>query len=335
MSRVQHIEVKADQAGIRLDRWFKTHFPHIQHGRLEQLLRKGQIRVDGCRAKANIRLTSGQTIRVPPLADSPPAKRKKTLYAPPQLRQEILNNILYKDAHILALNKPAGLAVQGGSKTPMHLDGLLDLLTFDADERPRLVHRLDRDTSGVMVLARTRQAAVFLTKAFAARKIRKIYWGLTLGVPRPAQGDIDLKLIKQRTENGQRMRPANAGEEGGLRAITRFYVMARAGKQFAWTAFMPLTGRTHQIRAHALAIGHPLIGDEKYVLPNSAPYGELPKKLHLHAYALVLPHPADTGKSLSLQAPLTGHMAHSWELLGFDIDDIETDPFPPDDDERA
>ena len=215
--------------------------------------------------------------------------------------------------------------MQGGSKTDWHVDALLDVLS-DKGERPRLVHRLDRDTSGVMLLAKHRKAASSLTKAFAERETRKTYWALVHGVPRPEQGDIKLKLVKRAAGDGnERVRPAEDTDKEAMKAITRFNVVARAGQIFSWVAFMPITGRTHQIRAHALAIGHPLVGDNKYSLPEIEAGGELPNKLHLHARMIDMPHPS--GGRLTVAADLQAHMAESWNLLGFEPDDYE-DAFP-------
>ncbi len=338
MSHVQHLEVQADQEGMRVDRWFRSLFPQLRQGEIEKMLRKGQIRIDGARGKANMRLVMGQMVRVPPLpSDTDRAtskyaveniiKGKASVLA--DLKKQIIDGVIYKDKDILAINKPSGLAVQGGSKTLYHVDGLLDELIFEADERPRLVHRLDRDTSGVLLLGRTRKAAFALTKAFAGRQTRKLYWALTHGVPRPEQGDIKLSLVKRPAPNGQeRVRPVAYGESGAMKAVTRFCVTQRAGQNFAWVCFMPLTGRTHQIRAHALAIGHPLVGDPKYYDEKFETGGGLAKKLHLHAYSIELPHPS--GGLFRVEASLNGHMQQSWMLLGFDEKDAE-DPFPESD----
>lgn len=338
MAGVQHIKIQQDQDGMRLDRWLKALFPQLGQGQIEKFLRKGHCRVDGVRAKSNTRVACGQTIRIPPLPDKntndddqETRAIPKAFSAPRALQDEIRASVIHKDDHVLVINKPSGLAVQGGSKTKYHLDGMLDLLKFDAPERPRLVHRLDRDTSGVMVLARTRKASSHLTRSFANREARKIYWALTHGVPRPGQGDIKLNLIKRAAADGnERVRPAQNGEQGALKAITRFSVLHRAGQQFAWVAFMPLTGRTHQIRAHALAIGHPIVGDGKYYDPEIESGGQLPHKLHLHSAALAIPHPA--GGTLRAEAPLMGHMAETWKFLGFEETDGTDadggDPFP-------
>lgn len=324
MSGVQHLQVQPDQAGMRLDRWFRSLFPHVSHIRLEKLLRKGQIRVDGGRVKASVRLAAGQTVRIPPLETASSVK-KQDRPVPPHLRDMISQSVVYEDGDVIALNKPSGLAVQGGSKTDWHVDGLLDVLA-EKGERPKLVHRLDRDTSGVLLLARHRKAASALARAFAERESRKTYWALVHGVPRPEQGDIRLKLVKRAAADGnERVRPAGEGDKEAMKAVTRFSVMARAGQVFSWVAFMPVTGRTHQIRAHALAIGHPLVGDSKYFLPEIEAGGDLPDGLHLHARMIDMPHPS--GGRLKITADLRDHMAESWRLLGFDPDETE-DPFP-------
>ncbi|MGC6471680.1 MAG: RluA family pseudouridine synthase [Parvibaculales bacterium] len=333
MTGVQHLEVQPDQDGMRVDRWFRSLFPGLRQGDIEKMLRKGQIRIDGARAKSNARLASGQMVRVPPM----PIKSERDSHdtgagkvgPPAALRRQIRDAVIHKDEDILVLNKPSGLAVQGGSKTRHHVDGLLDELVFEASERPRLVHRLDRDTSGVLILGRSRNAASFLTKMFAERRTRKIYWALTHGVPRPEQGDINLPLVKRAAADGQeRVRPSRDGEKGGLKAVTRFAVMQRAGQDFAWVSFMPLTGRTHQIRAHALAIGHPLVGDPKYTDETIETGRGLAAKLHLHAHSLEVPHPR--GGVFRTEAPLSGHMEQSWDFLGFEARDGE-DPFPEND----
>ncbi|MGC6511271.1 MAG: RluA family pseudouridine synthase [Parvibaculales bacterium] len=333
MAGVQHLEVQPDQDGMRVDRWFRSLFPSLRQGDIEKMLRKGQIRIDGARAKSSARLVAGQTVRVPPMPTKAEQDARRAGAGKPRasaaLRQQIRDAVIYKDDDILVLNKPSGLAVQGGSKTHQHVDGLLDELVFDGSERPRLVHRLDRDTSGVLILGRSRKAASFLTKVFAERRTRKLYWALTHGVPRPEQGDIKLPLIKRAAADGQeRVRPVRDGEKGGLKAVTRFAVLQRAGQDFAWVSFMPLTGRTHQIRAHALAIGHPLVGDPKYADDEVETGRGLAVKLHLHARSLELPHPR--GGIFQIEAPLGGHMKQSWDFLAFEERD-GADPFPEND----
>ena len=327
MTQVQYIKIQSEQAGMRFDRWFRLFFPQVKHGQLEKLLRKGQIRIDGGRAKTNTRIEVGQSIRIPPLDGVKLTHRKTTsLNVSSKMKKDILKSIIYQDDDVIALNKSSGLAVQGGSKTDLHIDGLLELLKFDSSESPRLVHRLDRDTSGVLLIGRNRKSTSFLTKAFAHHDIRKIYWGLTHGVPRPAQGDINIELIKRPVADGyERVRPLKNNEKGGLKALTRFSVIARAGQKFSWVAFMPLTGRTHQIRAHALALKHPLVGDSKYMNREMIHDNTLPNKLHLHSYSIDFPHPFK-GR-IKLCAPLTGHMKETWSFLGFDKKDIY-DPFP-------
>ncbi len=313
--------VEAEEAGLRLDRWFKRHYPHLSHGQLEKLIRTGQVRLDGGRVKAGVRLQAGQRIRIPPHLDemARPAPSRPPLTADDISFVRAL--VLYRDDDVIVLDKPSGLAVQGGSKTPRHLDGLLEALRFEAAERPRLVHRLDRDTSGVLLLARSARAAAHLTKAFKGRAVRKTYWGLCLGVPRPVRGRIDLPLEKRAAAASGRERMAPASEESAtaLRAETDYVVVAQAAHKLAWLALRPLTGRTHQLRAHCAAIGHPLLGDVKYGGPAAAnPFvrSASPCRLHLHARRLQLILPS--GRPLDVTAPLPPHMAETWDFFEFD-----------------
>ncbi|MEQ9225109.1 MAG: RluA family pseudouridine synthase [Parvibaculum sp.] len=322
MNQVSQIDVSEEEDGLRLDRWFKRRFPMLTHGRLEKLLRTGQVRVDGARAKANARLATGQVVRVPPLGEEA-AKPAPKVDRPVGVDDADMARslVIYKDKSVLVLNKPAGLAVQGGTKTERHLDGMLDALTFDAKERPRLVHRLDRDTSGVLVLARTAKAAAALAYAFKQKDVRKIYWALVVGVPVPRQGTINLALTKQGGPRAERVFAAKKGDEGARDAVTHFSTVSTAAHTLAWVAFMPLTGRTHQIRAHAAAIETPIVGDGKYGGVNAHPGGEIPRKLHLHARSIDIAHP--DGGRLFVEADLPPHMKTSWKLLGFDERDAK------------
>ncbi|ABS64375.1 pseudouridine synthase, RluA family [Parvibaculum lavamentivorans DS-1] len=322
MNQVSQLDVTEEEDGVRLDRWFKRRFPMLTHGRLEKLLRTGQVRVDGARAKANARLATGQVVRVPPLGEDADKQAPKAVHAPSVDDAEMLRaNVIYKDKSVLVLNKPVGLAVQGGTKTERHLDGMLDALIFDAKERPRLVHRLDRDTSGVLVLARTAKAAAALAQAFKQKDAQKIYWALVVGVPVPRQGTIDLALSKQGGPRAERVFAAKRGDEGARDAVTHFSTVSTAAHTLAWVAFMPLTGRTHQIRAHAAAIETPIVGDGKYGGVNAHPGGEIPRKLHLHARSIDIAHP--DGGRLHVEADLPPHMKTSWKLLGFDERDAK------------
>ena len=330
MSAIETRIVAPDDAEQRLDRWFKRHYPALGHGRLEKLLRTGQIRVDGKRAKANLRLAAGQAIRVPPIEreGDAPAARPAVVSASKAEAAALRAAVLHRDAQVMALNKPAGLAVQGGPKQAKNLDALLDLLTFEAAERPRLVHRLDRDTSGVLLLARTAAAARELTGAFKQDAARKIYWALVVGKPPKARGLIRLALDKRAGPGGEKVRV----EEAGKRAETRYATVA-AAKGITWLLLMPLTGRTHQLRVHCAALGCPILGDGKY--GGKAAFSErvrLPKTIMLHARELALPHP-DDGTTLRVRAPLPPDRQAVWQQLGFDaenpkaeslIQDIET-----------
>jgi 23S rRNA pseudouridine955/2504/2580 synthase len=313
---VETVTIAEAEAPLRLDRWFRRHYPALGHGSLERLLRTGQIRVDGKRARSGDRLSAGQQIRVPPLPEAPPPDR------PPHIEPKdaalLLRCVLHRDASVIVLDKPAGLAVQGGTGAERHLDGLLDALRFDAGERPRLVHRLDKDTSGILVIARSAAAAAFLTRAFRDRTTRKLYWALVAGRPKPAQGRVALALAKRAGPGGERVRP---DAEDGRRAVTHYRVVETAGERASWLALLPVTGRTHQLRAHCAAIGTPILGDRKY---GRTPAG-LPalRGLQLHARALALPHP--DGGTLRVTAPLPPHMRQGWEFFGF-ADDL-ADPF--------
>lgn len=322
MSGVQTLTVAPEDAEIRLDRWFKRHFPELGHGRLEKLLRTGQIRLDGRRAGAGDRVAAGQSVRVPPLPQSapPPVARKP---APRSDDAEFLQRrVLYRDDELIVIDKPAGLAVQGGTGTTRHLDALLDALRFGAAERPRLVHRLDKDTSGVLILARSAAAAARLGAAFRGKSVRKIYWAAVVGAPKPRQGRIDQSLAKLPGPRGERMAP---DDENGERAITHYRTVAHAGERFAWVALEPVTGRTHQLRVHCVSLGTPILGDSKYGGVAAHPAGlPQPRKLHLHARAIGLPRPR--GGMLTVTAPLPPHMRETWNFLGFAEAD-EPDPF--------
>ncbi len=305
----------------RLDRWFRRHYPALAHGRLEKLLRTGQVRVDGKLAKAGDRVMPGQEIRIPPLdADAASMSSARRPVSPADAAM-LHAAILHRDDDLIALKKPPGLAVQGGTRSERHLDGLLDALRFGYAERPRLVHRLDKDTSGVLVIARTVMAAGFLTRAFRDKTTRKMYWALAVGRPNPAQGRISLALAKQPGRGGERVR---ADPDEGKPAITYYRVVDNAGERATWLALLPVTGRTHQLRAHCAAIGAPILGDPKYGgagaqlagAPNAG-------RLHLHARELSIPHPR--GGILRVQAPLPAHMRQSWDFFGFPAD--VKDPF--------
>ena len=322
MAGVQKIIVKEDDADMRLDRWFKQYFPSVTHALLQKWLRTGQVRIDGKRGKTSVRLNSGQTIRIPPGADQPGRERNVSPTSDVITEADhkaLLESILYQDDDIIALNKPSGLAVQGGSKTRHHLDAMLDHLQFDAEERPRLVHRLDKDTSGILILARTRTASVYLTDLFRTRSVQKIYWGLVVGVPTPRAGTIEKALIKGEGRGGEKMR---VDDLDGKPAETHYRVIDTAevegvGQKVSWLELEPKTGRTHQLRVHCASIGMPILGDGKYGgaqayltgLPNT-------RKLHLHAKFISLTLPS--GTPLRLEAPLPPLMEETWNWLKFD-----------------
>ncbi|MBI2719424.1 MAG: RluA family pseudouridine synthase [Rhizobiales bacterium] len=319
MSEVKRHMVAADEAGMRLDRWFKVHFPQVTFAYLNKLTRTGQVRVGGARAKTSTRLEAEQEIRVPPLAfDTRPADLPKSEVKPLSREERRLfdSMLIHEDKDIYVLNKPAGLAVQGGSKTHHHLDGLLMGLAVELGERPLLVHRLDRDTSGVIVVAKRRAVAASLGKLFATRAVKKTYWAVVKGVPKPHQGRIDVALIKAKGPNGDRMRAARDGEEEDEQhAVTFYAVIDKAGAIAAWMSLKPQTGRQHQLRAHMAHLGTPILGDVKYRGDEGLPEG-VPNKLHLHARRIVFPHPR--GGTVDVSAPLPPHLAETFALFGFD-----------------
>jgi 23S rRNA pseudouridine955/2504/2580 synthase len=344
MSRVQTITVGPGDGDQRLDRWMKRLFPHVAQGRIEKMCRKGELRVDGGRVKAATRLEEGQQVRIPPLPEPGQIEPK----APPSKVSEkdaslIQSCVIYRDEHIIAINKPPGLPTQGGSKQTRHVDGLSEALKFDFDEKPRLVHRLDKDTSGVLLLARTREMAKALTTAIRHKETRKIYWALVAGVPTPYLGEIRYGLVKApghgRYGEGEKMIAVHprdmAQTEGAKRAHTLYATLYRVASRAAWVAMEPLTGRTHQLRAHMAEIGHPIIGDGKYGGSGQENLGDgwgaqlggvISKKLHLHSREMRFEHPV-TKREISVKAPLPEHMAHSWDTLGWTEDLADDDPF--------
>ncbi|WP_149536978.1 RluA family pseudouridine synthase [Siccirubricoccus phaeus] len=312
---VQTLTIPEAEADTRLDRWFRRRFPQLTQGALQKMLRSGQIRVDGKRAEANTRLQAGQAIRIPPLPEGPAPKAEPKPVSERDAR-ELERMVLYRDESVLVLDKPHGLAVQGGPGIARNLDAMLDALRFDAEERPRLVHRLDRDTSGVLLLARSAAAAAFLAKAFRGRDVEKTYWAVVVPQPEATEGRIDLALAKQGGPRGERTVAVDDPGQG-VRAITDFRTLDAAKRRVAWLELKPLTGRTHQLRVHcAEGLGTPILGDGKYG-GAAAHLEELPSQLHLHARALRLPHPE--GGVLEAAAPLPPHMRDTFAYFGFEV----------------
>jgi len=349
---VQTAIVTEDEAGMRLDRWFKRRFPALALSHLAKICRKGEVRVEGKRVETSTRLEQGQKIRIPPLKIDAPAA-PAVFRARPEDVRDITQMTLFEDKDVMVLNKPFGLAVQGGSGTKRHIDGMLESLAR-GDTRPVLVHRLDRDTSGVLLIAKNRRTAADLGEAFRSRSAKKVYWALVEGVPKTTQGRISLYLAKgagmaeargmrprrdsdDERRDLERMRVAKHGEEDAQHSLTYYAVVDKAAPRCAWLSMKPLTGRTHQLRAHAEAIGHPIFGDPKYGHrpedevrrrdPLRAMPDSLERKLHLLARRLVLPHPK--GGVIDVTAPLPEHMKRSFETFGLDAagyDPIEDAP---------
>jgi 23S rRNA pseudouridine955/2504/2580 synthase len=321
MGEVKLLIVGAAEDGIRLDRWLRRRWPHLGQTQIHKLARSGQLRVDGARVKADSRLVAGAQVRVPPLPDGPPPEAREAIS--PRDAAFARGLVLWEDDEVLILNKPAGLAVQGGTKTPHHIDRLLSAWGEGA-ARPRLTHRLDRDTSGVLALGKTPDAAARLSGGFARRRARKTYWALVEGAPKPAEGVIDLPLAKVGVDDRERMAPVDPRDANGKPAVTQFVTISRAGPRAAWLALRPETGRTHQLRAHLLALGHPILGDPKYNTPSSAELSG-PLKLQLHARRLTIPHPS--GGLIDIEAPLSPEMKAGFARFGFEISEAAADPF--------
>ncbi len=318
---VRTLTVAEGEEGVRLDRWFKRRWPHLNHVQISRLARSGQIRVDGARARPDTRLAAGSQVRVPPLPDPPPDGGRTAISERDAAYARSL--VLYEDEEVLALNKPAGLAVQGGTKTVKHVDRLLSAWG-EGLERPRLVHRLDRDTSGVLLLGKTPAAAARLSGAFAKRRVKKIYWAIVCGNPKPSEGVIELHLVKKGVGDRELVVPADPKEFGAEPAESEYVTLARAAHRAAWMALQPHTGRTHQLRAHMLAIGHPILGDPKYGDEASGTLSE-GLKLQLHARRLELPHPSRG--QLMVEAPLSPEMKAGFARFGFDLHEAPNDPF--------
>ena len=311
---IRTFTVDAEDDGIRLDRWFKRHLPDASFNIVSRWSRTGQLRVDGNRATPGDRIEAGQTIRVPPAeaASTEPRTKPQRRDLTPEEIAYVRDMVIHADASAIVVNKPPGLATQGGTKTSVHLDRLLDGLATEGNPRPKLVHRLDKDTSGVLLLARTPRAAAYFSREFSGRSARKIYWALVIGVPEVRDGMIDLPLAKQPGTGGEKM---HVDEEGGQLARTRYRVIDRAGARASWVELQPLTGRTHQLRAHMAAIGHPIVGDGKYGGAESFLTGGISRKMHLHARRLRISHP--DGERLEVAAEPPIHFAEGLALLGF------------------
>jgi len=343
MSGVQTLTVSEEEGDQRLDRWLRKRLPHLRQGQIEKACRKGEIRVDGGRVKAATRVRAGQAVRLPPFPDGaapPPARAAEISEADARMIREA---VIWKDDHFIALNKPPGLPTQGGSKQTRHVDGLAEALRFDRDEKPRLVHRLDKDTSGILVLARSGLAARKMSATLQSHATRKIYWAVVAGVPQPRMGTVRFGLVKAPGHGkggaGERMHCLHPGDvdatPGAKRATTDYAVLSNLGGRASWVALVPVTGRTHQLRAHMAELGHPIVGDGKYGGSGQENLGdgwgaqlggEVSRKLHLHARSLTFDHPL-TGARLTLTAPLPAHMRRTWEMMDWHEGDVPADPF--------
>lgn len=341
MPGVSHLTVGPDDAEQRLDRFLRRHYPQLGQIRIEKMCRKGELRVDGARAKAATRLLPGMVVRVPPVPDEAAERAAPGPRAVSEADAEMIRAaVLYRDDHLIALDKPAGLATQGGEGQDRHVAMLAEALKFGRDEAPKLVHRLDKDTSGLLLLARTGRAAAALARAFQSKTAEKTYWAAVAGAPKLRRATIRFGLVKAGPAGAEKMRCIHPDEveatEGAKRAVTDYAVIEAMGRRAAWVALRPVTGRTHQLRAHMAELGHPVVGDGKYggnATTNEGDGwgaqlgGEVSRKLHLHARRLAFPHPLEPGRRLVLTAPLPPHMEKTWAMFGWRAADAPEDPF--------
>lgn len=325
---VQTVTVTPDENGMRVDRFLEARFAGLSFSHIQRIIRKGQLRVNGKRVEPKDRLEAGQAVRIPPLRLDPEKPRPEETGKDAETRAFLKSITLYEDDDVMVLNKPFGLAVQGGSGTTRHIDGMLGVVRTKDGQRPRLVHRLDKDTAGCLLIAKSRFAAAALAKTFRSRSARKIYWALVPGVPKPKQGRISTYLAKEERQDDSVMRVAKHGEEGASHAVTYYAVVETAAQRLAWLSLKPVTGRTHQLRVQLAHIGHPIVGDPKYFdIENWQLPGGMQNRLHLLARRIAVPHPR--GGTIDVSAPLPPHMQQSWNLLGLDTsryDPIEEAP---------
>ena len=322
-TKVQTVVVTADENNMRVDRFLESRFPGLSFSHIQRIVRKGELRVNGKRADSKDRIEEGQSVRIPPLKLDPIKAAGSLSEAATKTLDALKAMILFEDADVMVLNKPAGLAVQGGSGITRHVDEMLEVMRDAKGQKPRLVHRLDRETSGGLLVAKTRFAATALTGSFRHRSARKIYWALVAGVPKPKQGRISTYLAKEESEDDTIMRVAAHGDEGASHAVTYYAVVETSATKLAWVSLKPVTGRTHQLRAHMAHIDHAIVGDPKYFnKENWQLPGGLQNRLHLLARRIVIPHPR--GGVIDATAPLPPHMMQSWNLLG-----LEADRFDP------
>lgn len=338
------VTIGEDQPEQRVDRWFRRQYPELGQGQIEKMCRKGEVRVDGKRVKASSRIGPGQVVRVPPsvLHMTPhqpgPARTPAVSDA---LIEDLRARIVYKDAELIVLNKPPGLAVQGGTKQTAHVVAALPALRFERADDPRLVHRLDRDTSGLLVLARTAASAEALGRKFATRAVTKMYFAAVAGKPDPSAGTIRYGVVKSGSPRHERIQIVHpddvASNADAKHAHTDYRVVDQAGNRAAWVALWPRTGRTHQLRVHMAEIGCPIVGDGKYGNRGQENLGDgwgvglgagISRKLHLHAAGLILRHPK-TGIELNLRAPLPSHMKETWEVFGWSETEIPVEILDP------
>ncbi len=341
MSKVTFYNVSFEDQDQRLDRWLKRQFPTINQIKIEKWCRKGEIRINSGRVKPSKRLVLGEVVRVPPIENVERSVKHRVKVFSESDVDMIKQTVIYEDCHLLVLNKPAGLAVQGGSgQKDRHVDALSEVFRHDSVEKPKLVHRLDKHTSGILLLAKDRKTAEIMTKSFRSKRVRKIYWALVAGIPKTDVGTVRLSLNKTKLASGlEKMVSISATEEmnfpNSKRSITDYVVIEKVSQRATWLGLSPITGRTHQLRSHMAAIGCPIIGDTKYGTKEQANSGEgwgaqiggmISRKLHLHARSITFEHPI-TKQEVFFEADLPTHMAKAWNIFNWNLKWAPRDPF--------
>lgn len=316
MTKVQQVTIQDEDAGIRLDKWFKRHYPNVSHTSVEKALRKGQIKVDGKKVKSNHRVSEGEIVRVPPMTEYEREEKPKARIDSKYIKI-IQESVIYKDDDIIVINKPAGIATQGGVGVRVSIDDLLEYLKFDYENKPKLVHRLDKDTSGILLIARKASSASKLTKSFREKDMEKIYLALVVGIPKELEAKVSYPLLK--ADIGAGKEKVVVDLENGQNAVTYYKVLERLGRKLCLVELRPITGRTHQLRVHMAEIGNPILGDGKYGGKDAFIEG-LSNKMHLHAYQIKVPD--DSGKIKTYTAKLISPISDSFKELGFDEENL-------------
>jgi 23S rRNA pseudouridine955/2504/2580 synthase len=325
MAKGQDIIVEKDDHDCRLSTWIIRNNKLLSFNSVNTLCRKGLIRVNGLKTKASYRLVAGDTVRMP-TPFSKTLDKKPKLKFDPLLEKELIDSVIFKDEYLIAINKPEGLASQGGSyQGDRHIDAYKSIFQFDSNEAPRLIHRLDKDTSGVLLLARNAKAANIFTSLFRQKLVEKVYWALVEGVPRKKEGIVEsyigkLDIWRPNFQKDLDREKRSWNKENTKKALSYYRVIKQVGSQYAWLQLKPATGRTHQLRIHCAKLGTMIVGDRKYRNSQSGNFKDSidSEKLFLHAKSLTFMHPVSK-KTTVIEAELPKHMSLAWKRFGWRI----------------